>query len=102
MEYDAIIAVVPISMQMVRARRSVQWLSIVLIIEALPFSSAMAIGVAAIPYRVGVTIWISGKARPIPSASTIGMQRRAATVNGVVELSPPASTEVVYSILRSR
>ena len=54
-----------------------------------------AMGVAAIPYMVGVTIWISGKARPIPSASTSGIPRRAATVNGVVELSPPASADVV-------
>ena len=40
-------------------------------------------------------IWISGKARPIPSASTSGMPSCAATTNGVVELRPPASIEVV-------
>ena len=67
-------------------------------IAALPFSSASAIGVAETPYIVGVTIWISGNARPIPSASTSGMPIVAATLNGVVELRPPASIETVCVI----
>src|SRR5947209_19678403 len=87
---SAIMAVVPISIQMVRARRSVQWLSIVLMMEALPFSSAMAMGVAAMPYMVGVTIWISGKARPVPYVATRGVPDRGGAVNGWVGLCPPA------------
>ena len=61
----------------------------------LPFSSASVIGVAETPCMVAMIIWISGNARPIPSASTSGMPSCAATTNGVVELSPPASIDVV-------
>ena len=78
-----------------RARRSVQRLSTVVMSAVLPFSSASAIGVAEMPNMVGVTIWISGKARPMPSASTRGIFIWAATLNGVVEFSPPASIETV-------
>src|SRR5712664_3831404 len=85
-----------------RARRSVQRLLTVVMSAVLPFSSARAIGVAEIPNRVGVTIWISGNARPMPSASTNGILICAATLNGVVELRPPASIETVCVIGRPR
>ena len=87
---------------MERAKRSVQRLSMVVMRAMLPFSSASAIGVAETPCSVGVTIWISGKARPMPSASTSGIFICAATPKGVVELSPPASIETVCVIGRPR
>ncbi len=40
---------------------------------------------------VGITIWISGNARPIPSPSTIGRPMRAAATIGMVEFAPPTS-----------
>ena len=54
------------------------------------------------PNIVGVTIWISGNARPMPSASTSGIFICAATLNGVVEFKPPASIETVCVICRPR
>ena len=81
---------------------TVDRLSTVLSTSALPFSSAIAIGQAWMPNMVMETICNSGKARPMPSASTRGMPRRAATVKGVVEFSPPASIDMVASILRPR
>ena len=47
---------------------------------------------------VNVTICSSGKARPIPSASTSGMPRRAAAAIGNIELTPPASIGIVAYI----
>ena len=68
----------------------------------MPFSSAIAMGVALIPYSDGITICISGKARPIMSASTNGIPSSAATTKGVVEFNPPASTDIVAVALRPR
>ena len=85
-----------------RASRSVQRLSIVSMIAALPFSSASAIGVAETPYIVGVTIWISGKARPMPSASTVGKPSWAAAMIGANELPPPTSTGTVAATFTPR
>ena len=85
-----------------RAIRSVQRFEIVLMTTLLPFSSAIAIGVADTPESDGRHICSSGKARPIRSASTTGRPSCAASVNGVTELRPPASAETVCVIGRPR
>ncbi len=68
----------PISIVAVRARRSVQRLSMHSSSTLLPLSSTIAIGVAETPCSVNVTICNSGKARPMPSASTTGSPVMAA------------------------
>ena len=74
-----------------RANSSVHLLVMVSKMQLLPFSSTSAIGVALIPPMVKVTICNSGKARPMPSTSTIGIFSRAAAAMGSMELTPPAS-----------
>ncbi len=93
--YCAVIAEQPISTVAVRASRSAQRLSTVSKTAVLPFSSASAIGVALIPDRVGRTIWTSGKARPIASASITGRPSSAAATIGLVELTPPTSMQAM-------
>lgn len=85
-----------------RARVSVQRLETVLMTAWLPFSSAIAIGVAVTPNRVGVHICNSGKARPIMSPSTSGMANSAATAKGIIEFRPPASADIVARAGRPR
>ena len=74
-----------------RASSSVHLLVIVLKMTLLPFSSVRAMGVALTPPMVKVTICSSGKARPMPSQSTMGRPRRAAAAMGSMEFTPPAS-----------
>ncbi len=64
-------------------------------IPALPFSSMKAMGLALAPPMAKVAICSSGKARPMPSASTMGMPRRAAQAMGSMEFTPPASAGMV-------
>ena len=74
-----------------RASSSVHLLVMVLKMTLFPFSSVSAMGVALTPPMVKVTICSSGKARPMPSQSTIGRPRRAAAAMGSMEFTPPAS-----------
>ena len=74
-----------------RASSSVHLLVMVLKMALLPFSSTRAMGVADTPPMVKVTICSSGKARPIPSASTRGSPSLAAAAMGSMEFTPPAS-----------
>ncbi len=58
-------------------------------------SSVSTIGIAGIPLTPKLVIWISGKARPIPSPSTNGKFSLAAVAMGMQMFIPPASAEVV-------
>ena len=85
---------------MTRANFSVERLSTVLRTNALPLSSAIAIGHAWTLNMVMDTICNSGKARPMPSPSMIGNPVVAATAIGIVEFKPPASIQNTASALR--
>ena len=83
-----------------RASSSAHLLVMVSKMTALPFSSVRAMGVVLMPPMVKVTICSSGKARPMPSASTSGRPRRAAAAMGSMELRPPASAGMMASMGR--
>ncbi len=67
-----------------------------------PCSLAIAIGLPETPKTWKVSIWSSGKARPMPSASTTGLPVWAATTRGMVELIPPHSMGMVAVASRPR
>ena len=58
----------------------------------LPLSSASTAGKRASPHIASDDIWTSGKARPMPSASTTGRSSSAATIMCSTALAPPISS----------
>ena len=74
-----------------RASASAVWLVVAAKTHMLPFSSAMDIGAASSPCSVKTVISIWGKARRIPSASTMGMPNSTAVAIGTSVLTPPTS-----------
>ena len=102
MTYSEQVTLPPQDMVTERASSSVHWLVMVSKMTLLPFSSVRAMGVAETPPMVKVTICSSGKARPMPSQSTMGRLRRAAAAMGSMELTPPASIGMVAYTLRPK
>ena len=78
-----------------RARRSAVRLVTASITHMLPFSSAMASGVAFSPASVNTVISICGKARRIESASTTGSPISAAVAIGNSVFRPPTSIGMI-------
>ena len=91
MTYRPIMEARPMATVTMRERVSTQALLTASITTLLPFSSQQTMGEALTPPMLKETMGISGKARPMPSASTRGSPRRAAVYTGIVEFRPPAS-----------
>src|SRR5262245_50665458 len=85
-----------------RASHSIMRLSRVSTIVVSPYSFVIAIGVPETPQTWKVSIWSSGNARPMPSASTTGSPSLAPTTRGMVELRPPHSIGIVAYARRPR
>ena len=81
----------PNSIAAARSSRSIQWPEIVRNTTRLPRSSVTTAGLGEIPARCMVTCGTSGKARPMPSASTSGSPIRAAQATGSMPFPPPIS-----------
>ena len=60
-----------------------------------PYSLVTTMGEPGTPSTLKVSICSSGKARPMPSASTTGRPVSAPTTSGMVELMPPHSIGMV-------
>ena len=95
---EQVAAIEPSSVQAVRPMRSVQtWSTARLMISRLLRMSAMAKGVSDNPLIAKLAIWASGKARPMVSASTMGISISAPTSNGSIAFSLPISMVMAAS-----
>ena len=84
----------PNSTAAARASRSSQWPSAARMTTRLPRSSVITHGDGSIPAISIVTCCTSGKARPMPSASTTGSPIRAAHATGRTPFPPPISAAI--------
>src|SRR6266699_3919828 len=106
MTYSVAAPAPPNSTAAERSSRSIHWPEIALKTSTLPRSSVITPGFGSIPARCMVTWGISGKARPMPSASTTGSPIRPAQVSGSRPFDPPISAGIsaatVRPVIRSR
>ena len=91
----------PNSTAAARSRRSIQCPEMAWNRTRLPRSSVITAGLGEIPASCMVTCGTSGKARPIPSASTSGRPIRAAQVIGSTPFPPPISPAISAATGRS-
>jgi hypothetical protein len=99
-EYSVDAALPPNSTAAARSSRSIQCPEMVRKAIRFPRSSVITAGLGEIPARCMATWGTSGKARPMPSASSTGRPIRAAQEMGTRPLEPPISAGISAATLR--